>query len=92
MSLNPKTRKRWKVILWERQKGRCYWCDKRMFRHVHCDHFATFEHLIPRSQGGGDIFENFVLAHRSCNQRRGDMPGHVFMAGLVSSSSKGGLS
>jgi 5-methylcytosine-specific restriction endonuclease McrA len=31
------------------------------------------EHIIPRSDGGAYTAENFVLAHRGCNFRRGSM-------------------
>lgn len=33
---------------------------------------ATRDHVIPRSLGGPDVAENLKLAHKSCNQRRGN--------------------
>jgi len=33
---------------------------------------ATVDHLVPRSRGGSDDAANLRLAHRRCNQRRGD--------------------
>lgn len=33
----------------------------------------TLDHVIPKSQGGPDILENLKLAHRVCNERRGNM-------------------
>ncbi len=32
--------------------------------------FASFEHLIPKSHGGMNGFQNRVLAHASCNNKR----------------------
>lgn len=32
----------------------------------------TFEHLIPRSKGGGHDWKNLVLACESCNHKKGD--------------------
>jgi 5-methylcytosine-specific restriction endonuclease McrA len=32
------------------------------------------DHLIPRNKGGADLPENLVLACRSCNCRRHDLP------------------
>jgi 5-methylcytosine-specific restriction endonuclease McrA len=32
----------------------------------------TVDHIIPKSKGGGDDWENLRPAHRSCNGRRGD--------------------
>lgn len=31
----------------------------------------SLDHLVPLSQGGGHTYANIVLAHRSCNSRRG---------------------
>jgi|HubBroStandDraft_4_1064222.scaffolds.fasta_scaffold15185_2 5-methylcytosine-specific restriction endonuclease McrA len=33
---------------------------------------ATFDHVIPRSQGGADDVTNLRLVHRGCNRARGD--------------------
>lgn len=32
----------------------------------------TVDHLIPKSKGGTDDWDNLRPAHRSCNGRRGD--------------------
>ena len=48
------------------QGGRCFYCDGPVGGK------ATFDHLIPRAYGGADIASNVVLAHRRCNQRKGD--------------------
>jgi 5-methylcytosine-specific restriction endonuclease McrA len=34
----------------------------------------SFDHIIPRSEGGSDRIENLRLAHRACNSIRGVDP------------------
>jgi len=57
------------------QKGLCCWCNERMAisDEVPNEHprKASWEHVIPKSQGGGSRLENLVLAHRKCNLDRG---------------------
>ncbi|MBP2297536.1 HNH endonuclease [Azospirillum picis] len=48
------------------QGGRCFYCDGPVGAK------ATFDHLIPQAYGGIDAPANVVLAHRRCNQRKGD--------------------
>lgn len=69
-----------RVLLFERQGGICYWCRKAMElnhfrvtefgRTKHNPAFATFDHIIPREQGGYTHHLNIVLAHPSCNRDR----------------------
>lgn len=56
-------------IVDHRYKKGC--CDKA--KHLH---WLTVDHLIPRSQGGADVLENYRPAHHACNSRRGarDLP------------------
>jgi 5-methylcytosine-specific restriction endonuclease McrA len=52
--------------LFARDKNRCQYCGK---------HFSTSEltldHVMPRSQGGGESWENLVCACVRCNARKG---------------------
>ncbi|AWB08590.1 HNH endonuclease (plasmid) [Azospirillum humicireducens] len=48
------------------QGGRCFFCDGPVGAK------ATVDHLIPQAYGGIDGPANAVLAHRRCNQRKGD--------------------
>lgn len=48
------------------QAGRCFYCGEPVGAK------ATFDHLIPRCYGGSDEPGNIVLAHRRCNQLKGD--------------------
>lgn len=34
--------------------------------------YITFDHVTPLSKGGRDSFENIRLAHRRCNEARGN--------------------
>ena len=47
--------------------GHCFYCGKEV------DPFEHWEpdHLVPRSQGGGDGLANLVLACRRCNRSKG---------------------
>ncbi|TDE33594.1 HNH endonuclease [Actinomadura sp. 6K520] len=46
-----------------RDRGRCCYCGGRG---------NTIDHVHPRSRGGGDTWENTVLACGRCNNRKGD--------------------
>lgn len=49
-----------------RDKGRCQYCNTKLMRHE-----ATYDHVIPRSQGGTTRWENIVIACVPCNQKKG---------------------
>ena len=54
-----------------RDGGRCVYCgatEASSGAHLHLDH------LTPRNAGGADVASNLVLACRSCNSARHDMP------------------
>lgn len=36
------------------------------------DNFRTIDHVIPRSKGGEDNLDNYVLMHFKCNNKKGD--------------------
>ncbi|WP_119730290.1 HNH endonuclease [Thermomonospora amylolytica] len=46
-----------------RDRGLCGYCGKRGH---------TIDHVLPRSRGGADSWENTVLACGRCNNRKGD--------------------
>jgi len=49
-----------------RDHGQCQYCGKTVSRAE-----ATYDHVTPRSQGGGTHWENIVIACVPCNQRKG---------------------
>jgi len=53
--------------LFERDNYQCLYCGKFADQ---CE--LTRDHLMPRSRGGADIWENVVAACRRCNQHKGN--------------------
>ncbi len=49
------------------QADRCFYCGRALADQLDVDHF------IPWSRYPRDLGHNFVLAHRTCNQRKADM-------------------
>jgi site-specific DNA-methyltransferase (adenine-specific) len=55
--------------LYKEQNGKCNACGVDMeIRHLEIDH------IIPKSKGGGDYYENYQLLCGSCNRIKGDRP------------------
>lgn len=52
--------------LWERDGGRCQYTGRTLLASE-----ANIDHVIPRSRGGRDCWENCVLADRRVNTRKG---------------------
>jgi 5-methylcytosine-specific restriction endonuclease McrA len=51
--------------VYARDKGRCQYCG-----HIVPRHDATYDHVLPRAQGGTTRWENVVIACVDCNQRK----------------------
>jgi 5-methylcytosine-specific restriction endonuclease McrA len=49
-----------------RDHMRCQYCQKPVIRQE-----ATYDHVIPRAQGGKTCWENIVIACVDCNQKKG---------------------
>lgn len=47
-----------------RQKGKCYYCHKKVGTDYHVDH------IVPLSRGGQNDRDNIVIACSTCNQRK----------------------
>ena len=58
-----------KEKLYKQQKGLCNACNVSM-------RIIDFEvdHIIPKSKGGGDYYENYQLLCGNCNKVKGDRP------------------
>jgi 5-methylcytosine-specific restriction endonuclease McrA len=86
---DAKTRAEWRELLLLKQRGCC--CSNSAAAAALCGHrfppegepnesiaiqfAATFDHVVPRSQGGQDELSNFRLVHATCNLARGDGSG-----------------
>lgn len=58
-----------KENLFEVQKGLCNGCETKMdIRHFEVDH------IVPKSKGGGDYYENYQLLCGNCNRIKGQRP------------------
>lgn len=53
--------------VWLRDRGCCQYCGIK----VPLSEF-TFDHVLPRKEGGGTRWENIVVACQSCNQKKRD--------------------
>ena len=56
-------------ILW-RDNYSCQYCSKSCERHE--SDKLTIDHVIPKSRGGENTWENLVTACKKCNQRKGN--------------------
>ena len=52
--------------LMARDRNRCQYCG-----HIFPTSELSLDHVMPRSQGGGDSWENLVCACVTCNARKG---------------------
>lgn len=66
--------------LCERQNWRCCYCGRHVIMDVITSHplLATFEHVVRRTDGGGDEEENLVIACGECNFDRGAISAYEY--------------
>ena len=62
--------------LFARDRNLCAYCVT-VYTHKH----LTRDHIVPRSKGGPDIWENVVTSCKNCNQKKDDMS--LTQAGLT---------
>lgn len=69
--------------VYQRDGGICYlcgkpcdWNDKKTINGVvvYGNNYPSRDHVIPKSKGGENSWENIRLAHRACNSRKADIP------------------
>jgi 5-methylcytosine-specific restriction endonuclease McrA len=75
MNRTSTRRQKMRRTLFEKQAGRCYWCQGKMTlkqRMPPRRDYATFDHLRPVIHGGTSSYENVVLSCHPCNLKRGD--------------------
>lgn len=64
-------------LIYKNQKGRCWWCNKKIKGTPHMDH------RIPVSRGGSNNPSNIVLACAFCNQSKHDKLPHEWSDRLL---------
>lgn len=64
--------------LMARDGDRCWICGEALDRKEPCPwknpSAVSFDHVVPRSEGGVSDLHNLRLAHRACNMARGNDP------------------
>lgn len=58
-------------MLFRRDNYHCMYCGQK-----YCHAELTRDHVVPRSKGGRDAWENVVAACRRCNQHKADRSPH----------------
>lgn len=75
---DARTRSAWRDTLLRSQGDLCAICGYRfaladeLSSDLQLEYSPTFDHVVPRSQGGSDELSNFRLVHYACNRARGD--------------------
>jgi len=80
---------RWNIQLskqniMRRDRRVCQYCGSK-------DGLMTIDHVVPRSQGGGDTWENLVCACSDCNNMKGDRTPHEAGMKLIKKPKKPNL-
>lgn len=57
--------------VWARDQGRCQYCNTLLTRSE-----MTYDHVIPKEQGGKTCWENIVSCCEPCNQKKGGKTPH----------------
>lgn len=65
---NAGERRRYKKNKLWLESRHCWVCNKEI-RNISD---ATIEHIIPKSRGGSNKYENLSLSHKLCNNERGN--------------------
>lgn len=76
MPNDNKRKRRIRQRMYKKQKGLCWICGERMAISVGAagsGKYASFDHLVPKADGGGNVQSNLRLAHKRCNSARGDL-------------------
>lgn len=67
-----------KIATWQEQHARCCYCYKETWllpftKKGKREDEATAEHVVPKSQGGKNNYQNIVMACSKCNSERSSM-------------------
>lgn len=65
--------------LWQETGQQCMYCFNPISAHDFLNGQAEIEHILPRSRAFNDSMSNFILAHRKCNDDKGQRTAYDFM-------------
>ncbi len=65
--------------VYTRDNGKCQYCNCKVARPE-----ATYDHVLPRAQGGKTEWTNIVIACMACNQKKGNRTPEVAKMKLLS--------
>ena len=69
--------------LYEKQKGKCFYCGRKIELTYDKPNSAHVDHVIPKSRGGKSNYSNYVLACAKCNMIKGMLTPEEFYRKLV---------
>ena len=61
------------AFLLKKQKGKCNWCKL----YLRDGDVIELDHIIPKSKGGRDEYENWQLLHRHCHDKKTNIDGSL---------------
>ena len=70
----PEDKKRFREEVLKRDGMICYICEKQLTREE-----VTFDHIIPRKQGGSESADNLAVCCESCNKHKADRTPEQYM-------------
>lgn len=62
----------------EAQNWKCCWCGCDTTDERKKSNSSTIEHMLPKSLGGSDDWDNLAMACNKCNNKRGNVPVEEF--------------
>ena len=65
--------------LWEETKNECLYCGQNISGSDMLKGIAEIEHILPKSRSFDNSMNNFILAHRHCNQAKDQATAYDFM-------------
>lgn len=74
MASKGRSKRERRKLMFDQQRGKCWYCRGDMKMRQGFDNSATVEHCHPNSHGGTRSYWNTKLACRKCNSARGNGP------------------
>jgi CRISPR-associated endonuclease Csn1 len=68
-----------RYILWEETGRKCLYCSKKINQKDFLSGQAEIEHILPKSRSFSNAMSNYILAHRVCNDKKGQLTAFDFM-------------